>query len=208
MPGPFGAGGILAPPGRYAQPSTSAFVATNGSPTLAPYLNPKPGYVQQWNLDIQRQLPAGFFADVAYAGAHGVHLQQYSTNVNQIPDSFVAEAGQQFAAGQAVSIAQPYVGRTGLPINPLSTPNATLSTPTILAGQLRSPVSPVHRIESGRLWMLWQHLQFTTGYPDSSIPRRRHAAGGLHQRKTADEHRYAHQLARRANGRRRAGAGL
>jgi Carboxypeptidase regulatory-like domain len=138
-PGPFGAAGILPPPGRYAQPSTSAFVATNGSPTLAPYDNPKPGYVQQWNLDIQRQLPAGFFADVAYAGAHGVHLQQYSTNINQIPDSFVAEAGQQFAAGQAVSIAQPYKGQTGLPINPLSTPNPTLSTPTILAGQLDRP---------------------------------------------------------------------
>jgi len=32
-------------------------------------------YVQQWNFDLQRQLPAGFFADIAYAGSKGVHLQ-------------------------------------------------------------------------------------------------------------------------------------
>ncbi len=135
-PGPFGTGGILPPPGRNsyppATPNLSSFVAANGDPTLAPYLNPKPGYVQQYNLDIQRQLPAGFFADVAYAGAHGVHLQQYSTNINQIPDSFVVQAGQQFAAGQPVSIAQP------LATNPLSTPNPTLSAP-LLAGQLDRP---------------------------------------------------------------------
>ena len=33
------------------------------------------------------QLPAGFFGDVAYAGSHGVHLEQYSTNVDQLPDT-------------------------------------------------------------------------------------------------------------------------
>ena len=132
--GPFGTAGILPPPGRYAQPSTSAFVATNGSPTLAPYLNPKPGYVQQWNLDIQRQLPAGFFADVAYAGAHGVHLQQYSTNVNQIPDSFVATAAAQFAAGQTPDIAKPLLTN-----NPFNSPNPTISAAGLPAGQLDRP---------------------------------------------------------------------
>jgi hypothetical protein len=99
---------------------------------LAPYTDPKYGYVQQFNLDIQRQLGAGFFADVAYAGAHGVHLQQYNTNINQIPDTYVAQAAAQFAAGLPVAIDQPVT-------NPLATPNATLSTPTILAGQLLRP---------------------------------------------------------------------
>jgi hypothetical protein len=135
-PGPFGAAGILPPPGRFAQPNTSAFVATNGAPsTLAPYTNPKPGYVQQFNLDIQRQLPDGFFVDIAYAGAHGVHLQQYNTNINQIPDSFVAQAAAQFAAGQTTpDIAKP-LGAA----NPLSTPNPTLSAPTLASGQLDRP---------------------------------------------------------------------
>ncbi|HXC43274.1 MAG TPA: carboxypeptidase regulatory-like domain-containing protein, partial [Candidatus Dormibacteraeota bacterium] len=49
----------------------------------------------------------GFFADVAYAGSHGVHLEQSNTNINQIPDSFIAQAASQFAAGQTVTIAQP-----------------------------------------------------------------------------------------------------
>jgi hypothetical protein len=99
--GPFGARGILLPPGRNPQPNVSAFVAANGSPTLAPYFNAKYGYVQQYNFDIQRELPAGFFADVAYAGSHGVHLQQYSTHFDQIGDSFVGTAGSQFNAAVA-----------------------------------------------------------------------------------------------------------
>ena len=139
--GPFGAAGILGPPGRNG--NTSAFVAANGSPTLAPYLLPKPAYVEQYNLDIQRQLPGKFFADVAYAGSHGVHLANFnpSISINQIPDSFITQAAAQFAAGQPVSIAQPYSAVVnGVTIhNPLSTPNAVLSAPSILAGQLDRP---------------------------------------------------------------------
>jgi hypothetical protein len=136
--GPFGNAGILAAPGRNAAPSLSSFVAANGSPGLAPYYGygnegPKYGYVEQWNFDIQRQLPAGFFADVAYAGSHGVHLQQYQTNIDQIPDSFVTKAAAQAAAGQT-----PTIGT--LITNPLfGSPNTTLSSPTIFAGQLDRP---------------------------------------------------------------------
>ncbi|MGD0570755.1 MAG: TonB-dependent receptor [Candidatus Sulfotelmatobacter sp.] len=134
--GPFTAGGIILPPGRNATPSLSAFVAANGSPTLAPYLTPKYGYVQQYNLDIQRQLPGGFFADVAYAGSRGVHLQQYSTNVDQIPDSFVAEAAAQYAANPAATptiatlISNPMMGTSA---------NATIGGPMIAAGQFDRP---------------------------------------------------------------------
>jgi hypothetical protein len=147
--GPFGAQGILAPPGRGPFPSTpptlSGYVAANGSPTLAPYTDPKYGYVEQWNIDIQRQLPGGFFADVAYAGSHGVHLEQYSTHINQIGDSFVATAASQYntalpgcsgainpvaCANASVTIDQPVH-------NPLSgSPNANLNQLTILQGQL------------------------------------------------------------------------
>ena len=126
--GPFGNTGILPPPGRNAAPTLSSFVAANGSPGLAPYFGyggegPKYGYVEQWNLDIQRQLPAGFFADVAYAGSHGVHLQQYQTNVNQIPDSFVTQAAAQYAANPAVT---PTIGT--LVTNVLTSPNTALNT--------------------------------------------------------------------------------
>ncbi len=140
--GPFGNTGILPPPGRNAAPTLSSFVAANGSPGLAPYYGyggegPKYGYVEQWNLDIQRQLPAGFFADVAYAGSHGVHLQQYQTNVDQIPDSFVAQAAAQYAANPAVT---PTIGT--LVTNVLTSPNTALNpalTPMIHAGQYDRP---------------------------------------------------------------------
>jgi hypothetical protein len=133
-PGPFTVGGILLPPGRNAAPSLSAFVATNGSPTLTPYTNPKYGYIEQYNFDIQRQLPAGFFADVAYAGSHGVHLQQYSTNINQIPDAYVNQAAAQAATGATPTIAtlitNPMAGTSG---------NAVINGPTIAAGQFDRP---------------------------------------------------------------------
>ena len=119
--GPFGVGGIILPPGRNPQPNLSAFVAANGSPTLAPHADPKYGYVEQYNFDIQRQLPAGFFADVAYAGSHGVHLQQYSTHINQIPDSFLSQQ-----AGLIAQVPNPLAG----------SPKPNLNGPTIEAGQL------------------------------------------------------------------------
>ena len=131
-PGPFGLGGIVLPPGRNG--NTSAFAAAAGSIRLAPYLDPKEGYVQQWNFDVQRQLPAGFFADVAYAGSHGVHLPQFEPNINQIPDSFVTQAAAEFAAGQPVTIAQPIPNPMAL-----TSPNATIGGPTIVAGQLNRP---------------------------------------------------------------------
>jgi len=143
QPGPFGATGILQPPGRNAAasgfPSISAFVAANGAPTLAPYLLPKPGYVEQYNLDIQRQLPGKFFADVAYAGSHGVHLSNYNPSIviNQIPDSFISQAATQYNPNlanpnQNVTIDQPIA-------NPLKGATTTLETPTILKGQLDRP---------------------------------------------------------------------
>ena len=110
--GPFGQGvSILnAPPGRNASPNISTFFVNASSPNTADYTGYKAGYVEQWNLGIQRELPAGFFVEVAYAGAHGVHLQQYTTNVNQISDALLAQAAQQAATGQTVTIAQTFTG--------------------------------------------------------------------------------------------------
>jgi Carboxypeptidase regulatory-like domain len=153
QPGPFGSAGILLPPGRNPQPNLSSFVAGNGSPSLAPYFNPKYGYVEQYNIDIQRQLPAGFFADVAYAGSHGVHLQQYTTHVDQIGDSFATQAQGQFDTAIAGPCASPTPPQTPTECantfvtinqkvsNPMAnaSPNPTIGAPTITAGQLNRP---------------------------------------------------------------------
>ena len=105
--GPFFPGATLTPvAGRNPQPNVSQYAVNQSNYSATGYTVQKYGYVQQWNLGIQRELPWGFFADVAYAGSHGVHLPQFNTNINQIPDSFIAQAAQQEAAGQPVAIAQ------------------------------------------------------------------------------------------------------
>ncbi len=40
----------------------------------------KVGYTENWNLDVQRQLPYGFLVDAAYVGSHGVHLNKSGEN--------------------------------------------------------------------------------------------------------------------------------
>jgi len=102
-----GASNLVAVPGRNPQPNVSQYILTQNNFSATGYTVQKYGYLQQYNLDIQRELPGGFFADVAYAGSHGVHLEQFNTNINQIPDSFIAQAQQEAVAGQPVTIAQP-----------------------------------------------------------------------------------------------------
>lgn len=134
--GPFGQGvnNIVPVPGRNPRPNVSQFILTQNNFSATGYTVQKYGYVQQWNLDIERELPGGFFADVAYAGSHGVHLEQFNTNINQIPDRFIAQAQQQFAAGQPVTIAQPvstYPFSQNLP--------GSLGAGGLLQGQLDRP---------------------------------------------------------------------
>ena len=155
--GPFGNTGILPPPGRNFAPLASAlnppgsgtnfpvdissFALFNGNPTVAPYYGinghqgPKYGYVQQWNLDFQRQLPAGFFADVAYAGSMGVHLQQYSTNVDQLPDNLWSQGAALIAP-----VTNPMAG---------TNPNPSLNGATVAAGQLERPYPQYNGLSLG-----------------------------------------------------------
>jgi len=42
------------------------------------------GYVQQWNVSLEQQLPGKFSFVAAYVGSRGTHLAQYSQQVNQI----------------------------------------------------------------------------------------------------------------------------
>ncbi len=126
--GPYGALGIVPPPGRgTSTQTTSQFAAGQSLNQIAAYTTPKEGYVEQWNLDIQRQLPAGFFADVAYAGSRGVHLQQYATQINQIPDADLAQQG--------ALVAQVPNTLTGIATGPL----AQSVAPNINAGQYLRP---------------------------------------------------------------------
>ncbi|WP_263350018.1 carboxypeptidase-like regulatory domain-containing protein [Acidicapsa acidisoli] len=57
------------------------------------------GYVQQWSVSLDHQLPAQFSFVAAYVGSKGTHLAQYSQQVNQISDNLLSQAAAQFASG-------------------------------------------------------------------------------------------------------------
>ncbi len=126
--GPFGPN-IVTPLGRG---NASAFTAGTNI-TEAPYTNQKYAYVEQYNLDIQRELPLGIFVDVAYAGSKGVHLANpTASQIDQIPDADIfSPAGQSGAL--ASKVPNPFVG-----INTVSGLNPSTSS-TVLAGQLLRP---------------------------------------------------------------------
>jgi hypothetical protein len=63
----------------------NAFTVASSSPTLSPAYTPRnlrSSYVEQYNLNVQRQLPLGLVSQVGYMGSHGVHLQ-LTLNPNQ-----------------------------------------------------------------------------------------------------------------------------
>jgi hypothetical protein len=93
---PFPAG-ISSPPGRSlgTQGTQQFLTQVVQSITEADPSNHSAGYVQQWNLDVERELPAGFFVSAAYVGSKGTHLAQYSQQINQISDALLAQAAAQ-----------------------------------------------------------------------------------------------------------------
>ena len=103
--GPFGPN-LVAVAGRHPLPNVSQYIVNQSAFAATAFTQQKYGYVQQWNFGIQRELPGGLFADVAYAGSRGVHLEQFDTQVNQIPDSFIALAAAQAAGGNTPDIAK------------------------------------------------------------------------------------------------------
>jgi Carboxypeptidase regulatory-like domain/TonB dependent receptor-like, beta-barrel len=127
-------------------------------------------YVQQWNLSVERELPANFFVSAAYVGSKGTHLQQYSQQVNQISDSLLSQAASQYAAGgrSAVALLQ------SVP-NPffLNGEALALTASTTTAGQLLRPYPQYTGVElagQGSFSSIYHSLQLTA--------RRRFAGAG------------------------------
>jgi Carboxypeptidase regulatory-like domain len=90
-------GGIAGPPGRtLGTPGTQRYLTqvVQSITEVYPFDHPN-GYVQQWNFNVQRELPASFFVSAAYVGSKGTHLSQYSQQINQISDALLAQAATQ-----------------------------------------------------------------------------------------------------------------
>jgi hypothetical protein len=115
--------GIIKPPGR-----DQAFINTQANGPSAPVYNNPGGYAQQWNFDIQRELPDGTLIDVAYAGSKGTHLPMHSQDEDQLPNAYLP-ANAAAASALTASVPNPYYGIV----------QGNLIQPTVSAAQLLLP---------------------------------------------------------------------
>jgi hypothetical protein len=155
---------FVQPPGRTASsiagiPQAAVDLEGASSPTFdIPGYNY--GYMQQWNLDVQRTVWGGWFADVSYAANKGTHLPQYDQQVDQLGDNYFALAAQQSQAGQTVQIAQSVAN----PFASSSAAGSAMSSATTTVGQLLRPFPQYNGLEyagQGSFGSYYNSLQAT-----------------------------------------------
>jgi hypothetical protein len=115
---PFPAGGvvgtvqqsILLPAGRSYNLAGLEGLSISGPVPGQPY-----AYMQQWNLNIQRELGAGLILEIGYAGAKGTHMPLGSLGLNQLDSKYfsmgsalTATAATNPLAGKVVSTSSFY----------------------------------------------------------------------------------------------------
>lgn len=114
--------GIIQPPGR----SPGLKQLALGQYIEEEFPNTPYGYNQQWNLDVQRELPANTLIDLAYAGSAGIHIPDYAQNIDALPDKYLSLGSHLFD-----TVPNPFYG--------LITNGTYLSAPTTFLGQLLLP---------------------------------------------------------------------
>jgi len=67
-------------------------------------------YVQQWNLNVQKELPSHFVVSVAYVGSKGTHLTLLSNGNQLLP---VAASANPYTSGEPISVFDPVNNPTG-----------------------------------------------------------------------------------------------
>ncbi len=155
--------GISPPPGRsLGTVGTQQFLTqVVQSITEVDRFHHPEAYSQQWNLNVERQLPGGVLLSAAYVGSKGTHLEQYSQQTNQISDALLAQAAAQFAAGGA-----PAVKLLQSVPNPFFVNGEALAlgAPTTTKGQLLRPYpqySSVQLAGQGSFASIYHSLQVT-----------------------------------------------
>ena len=123
--------GVLLPPGR---DTTFLNTLVGGLGIRSPVPNQPLGYMQQWNFNIQRQMPDGTLVDVAYAGSKGTSLPVNAQTLNQLPDEHLS-LGTQLNE----QVPNPFHG-TSIATGPLS-------QPTVSRGQLLRPFPQFTNVE-------------------------------------------------------------
>jgi len=114
---------ISAYPGKLPPFIDPTVMNGNGNALFIMSKEDRPGTIQNWTLDVQRQLPFQTIVDVAYVGAHGDHLQSFLHDPNQgnpvnmsrgacLQVNIASQVGNPDCAGQPV-VAAPFAGFDG-----------------------------------------------------------------------------------------------
>ncbi len=90
------------------------------------------GYVEQWNLAVQRSITNNMSAEIAYVGSHIVHVGIPDSNLNQLTTSQLSQGPSLLT-----QVANPYYGQ--IPIS------SSIGTKTVAQAQLSEAVSTVRQ---------------------------------------------------------------
>ena len=96
--------GITPPFGR-----NQSLVDVQGNGNSAAALNTKAPYMQQWNVDLERQFPGELLVDVAYAASKGTHLPTHTQDIDQLQPQFLPK-NKQDVANLTKLVANPFAG--------------------------------------------------------------------------------------------------
>jgi hypothetical protein len=118
------------------------------------------GYVQQWNVSVQRELTTNTTVEAAYVGSHIVHVGIPDTNLNQLSTS-------QLALGSAL------VQRVPNPYFNVIPRSSSLGDPTIPLAQLLKPYPEYTTVS------LYRDNVGTTFYQGLALSLRQRLARGL-----------------------------
>jgi len=121
--------GFNLPRGPAGGPETELGLSI-GESFFVDWVNP---VIQQWNGNIQRELPGGWVVEAAYLGSKGQHLPDGESSMqhNQLPASYFA-LGDRLLANNANLVANPFAGV-------ITNTASTLSRPTVQYAQLLRP---------------------------------------------------------------------
>ncbi len=113
--------GIVKAPGRASNVQQLFY----GQGVSAPLYKDPRAYMQQWNVDFQREIVGGMALDIAYAGSKGTHLPGPNQALNQLPVDFLSQ-GQSLLT----QVPNPFVNDVKL---------GALAQPNVARAQLLRP---------------------------------------------------------------------
>jgi carboxypeptidase family protein len=126
--------------------------------------NAGPGYVQQWNLAVQRALTNSLSLEVAYVGSHIVHVGIPDSSLNQLTATQLA-AGLTNPASLTGQVTNPYFGQ--IPVS------STIGGKTVAAAQLLKPYPRFQNVA------IYRHNSGTTNFNGLEVKAEQRVTRGL-----------------------------